>query len=138
MQLTLMKTSKSISARPLQKRNNSHHSITYHSYFYHLFTLLLLHHSSHTTISFSRRPQLISLTFIPSILTPCPLHLTCNQHMSIILFLSFSQTYPPFPLRLPKFLIPSRTPERPSGLPSHCKQCLHAPGCWVAPSFLWF
>ena len=42
------------------------------------------------------------------------------------------------PLRLTKFQVPTRTPKRPSGLPSYCKLCLHAPGCAVAPSFLWF
>ena len=115
----------------LFKNNNSRHSITYHSYFYHLFPQLLLQHSSHATnsISIYRPSQLISPSFHPSILAPCPLHLTsCKQHTSIILFLSSSQTSP-FPLRLPKFHVPTCTPKRQSGLSSYRKQCLCAPGC---------
>ena len=83
-------------------------------------TQLLLQHISYTTnsISFSRPPQPISPSFHPQ-------HTSTS---SIILFLSSSQTSPPFPLRLPKFHIPTRTPMCLSGLPSYCKLCLYAPG----------
>ena len=58
----------------LFKNNNIHHSNTYPSHFYHLFTQLLLHHNSHTTnsISFSRLPQLTSFSFDPQ--HPSTLH----------------------------------------------------------------
>ena len=105
--------------------NNSHHCITYHSYFYHLFTHLLLHHNSNTTnsISFSRPPQLISPSFHPWILAPWPLHLTsCEQHTSINLFLCSSQTSPPFPLRQTSFHVTSRTRKHPSCLQSGCSK----------------
>ena len=120
--------------------NKSHHYVNYPSYFYLLFTQLILHHNSHTinSIYFSRPPQPISSLVIPSILAPCPLHLTpYKQHTSIVLFLSSSQTSPPFPLTLPIFHIPTHTPSRSSGLHTYCKLNLHRPGCGVAPSFLW-
>ena len=51
----------------LKNYNNCHHSITNPSYFYHLFTQLLLCHSSLTTNStfFFRPPQLIPPSFNP-------------------------------------------------------------------------
>ena len=47
--------------------NNSHHSITYTSYFHQLLTQLLHYHIIHTTnsISFSRSQQFISRSFHP-------------------------------------------------------------------------
>ena len=122
----------------LLKNDNSHHSITYPSYFYHLFTQLLLHHDSHTTnsISSSRPPQLISPSCHPCTL-PSPsdlLQIICINHPLYQFITDFS----PIPLRQPIFNVPTSTPSRSSGLPSYCKLTLYAPGCWdAAPSFLW-
>ena len=79
----------------LLKNNNSHHSITYPSYFYNRFTQLF-HHYSHTTnsISFFRPQLLISASFHPqhaSTLSSLPhlLQTTHNQPLSQ-LFTTFS------------------------------------------------
>ena len=70
----------------LFKNNNSHHSITYLSDFYHLYTQLLLHHNSHTTntISFSTPPQLMFPSFHPChpSTLPSPSHLLRTTHIN--------------------------------------------------------
>ena len=68
-------TNKSVSAHHVKKQHNFQPSVIHPSYFHHLTQL---HHNSHTTIL--------------NTLEPCPLHLTCKQHMSIILIPSSSQT----------------------------------------------
>ena len=114
----------------LFRNNKSHH---YRMPFLLLppFALLLLHRNSHTTnsISFSRPPQLISPFFHPQhpsalfspshLLHATPINLPLSQ---------FFTNFSPFPLRLPKFYVQTRTPKRSSGLPSDCKLSLHAPG----------
>ena len=78
--------------------------ITYPSYFYHLYTQLLLHHNFHTTISisFSRPPQLISPSFHPQHLVlvshlPRTTHINHDQSpsssFSVLLFLFFHSDY---------------------------------------------
>ena len=98
-------THRSTSVHPLQKlQQQSSLSLT-------LLTSSILSHSSFTIIPTPPTPSplpdhhsLYLLPFTPSILATCPLHLTsCIQRTSIILFLSSSQTSPPFPLRLPEF-----------------------------------
>ena len=97
------------------KNNNSHSSIAYPSYFYHLLTQLLLHHNSHTTnsISFSRQPQFISPSFHPQhpSTLPSPSHLLQTTHINQPLS-QFLTNFSPFPLRLPKFHVPISTPKR--------------------------
>ena len=94
-------------------KNNSHHSFTYTSHFYHLFTLLLPHHNSRTTnsISFSRLPQPISPSFHPKhpSTLPTPPHLLQTTHINHPRS-QFLTNFSPSSLRLPKFYIPNCTP----------------------------
>ena len=112
-------------------QHNSHHSITYSSYFQHIHIQFLPHHNSHinNSISLSRPPQLISPFFHPTHPITCLFHHTsCKQHTSIILYVSPSPTSPPFPLTPPMSHIPTRTTRHQSGLQSYCELCSHAPG----------
>ena len=60
-----------------------------------------------TTSLISSPPTTNLFPSITNILAPYPLHVTfCKQHTSLGLFLSSSQTFLSFPLRLPIFLIP--------------------------------
>ena len=107
-------------------KNNSHHSITYHSYFYHLLIQLPLRHHSHTTISisFSRPPQLISPSFHPQhpSTLPSPSHLLQTTHINHPLS-HFFTNFSPFPRPNPH----PKTPIRPPII-------LHASWWLVAPS----
>ena len=114
--------------------DNCHLFFAYPSYFCHLFSHLFFHHYSCTTsFTICHKPPTpfpdhhsLYLLFIPSILAPCPLNLTsCNQRTLVILFFRSSQTFPPFPLTLPIFYVPTCT-----------KLSLHAPGCGVAPFYV--
>ena len=114
-------------------------TITYPSYFYHLFSQLPLHHDFHTTnyISFSRPIQLTS----PSLhlqhrsTLPSPSKFMQAAHINHPLS-QFFTNISPFPLRLPNFHVPTSTPRRSSCLPSYCKVKWLAPGCRVGPSNL--
>ena len=124
----------------LFKNYNSHQSITYPSYFYHLFTQLLLHHNSHVTnsISFFTPPQLISLSINPQ--HPCslssPPHLLRTTHINHQLSLFFTN-FSPFPLRLPPSHIQTSTSDRPSGLPMQGCTFLLTVGRWNPPQIIW-
>ena len=82
----------------LLKNINSLHSVTYPSYFYHLFRHLPLHHDPNTTnsISSSRPPQIICSTFHPqhhcSLLPPS--HLLLSTHINHPLSQFFSNFSP--------------------------------------------
>ena len=124
----------------LKNDYKSHHSNTYHSYFYHLFTKLLLHHNSDTTnsISFSKPLQLISPSLHPK--HPSTLSSQSNllqtMHINHHLYLFFTKVST-FSLWLLKFHIPTLTSKRSSDLPPYYKQNMNSPGCGVTPSYSW-
>ena len=90
----------------LKDQQKYHHSITYSSYFHHLFRQPLFHHNSYTTysISFSRPPQLIShsIHIQHSCTLSSPSHLLQTTHINYPLSqffknisISFQTTYIP-------------------------------------------
>ena len=101
-------TQKSTSTHPLQKTATSVITLSLT-----LLTSSTFSHSSSFTIT-PTPPQLISFLSFPA--SYHPVLSISPASTSIILFLSTSQTYPPFPLRLPKLHVPTCTPKRLSGL----------------------